>query len=183
MQDTLRTIEELEAELRSRGATFHVSGDFDEELCESFFRHVLAFEDEPTTTIREHLGALGHDMPRDLWSLIARLAELNIVIEHTDHLDDVALFEFLLGYLDEPVHVPNDPGMIMHIDLIGSGSDEDNALFLRYYATAEDRQHWRCEFPEEEIPARKSPPFDRDRFLPTSESLQASAACGGWRND
>ncbi|HYK04782.1 MAG TPA: hypothetical protein VE974_23720 [Thermoanaerobaculia bacterium] len=51
MTERKRQIEELEAELRSRGASFHIGDDFDEEMRESFLRHVLSFEDEPETTI------------------------------------------------------------------------------------------------------------------------------------
>src|SRR5256885_12143507 len=166
MKHRTQQIEELEAELRSRGATFHVGDDFDDEMRESFLRHVLAFEEEPMTTLREELASRGREVPGDLWSLIARLAELNIVIESTDHLDDAALLEFLLGYLDEPVHVPHEPDTIMHMDVIGSASEEDTALFLRYYASEEDRELWKRAFPDEEIPLREPHPYDRDRFLP-----------------
>jgi hypothetical protein len=175
MQHRTRQIEELEAELRTRGASFHVGDDFDEEMRESFLRHVLAFEDEPETTIRARFAASGYDAPQDLWTLIGRLAELNIVIEQTDHLDDAALYGFLLGFLDEPLHLLSDPETIMHIDLVGSGSDEDNAVFFRYYASDEEREHWMREFPDETLPPRERPPHDRDRLLPTSEDVRQQA--------
>ena len=158
MTDRKRQIEELEAELRTRGASFHVGDDFDEEMRESFLRHVLAFEDQPETTIRARLAAYRYDTPPDLWTLIRRLAELNIVVERTDHLDDAALCEFLLSSLDEPLHLPNDPETITHIDLVSSGSDEDNALFFRYYASDEERELWMREFPDETLPPRERPP-------------------------
>lgn len=175
MTDRTRQIEELAAELHARGASFQVGDDFDEEMRESFLRYVLAFEDQPETTIRAQLAARGYEAPHDLWTLIGHLAELNIVIERTDHLDDAALYEFLLAYLDEPLHLPNDPGTITHIDLIGSGSDEDNALFFRYYASDEDREYWMREFPGETLPPRERPPYDRDRLLPTAENLRQQA--------
>ena len=59
MTERTREIEALEAELRTRGASFHVSDDFDEEMRESFLRHVLAFEDQPETTIRAQFAASG----------------------------------------------------------------------------------------------------------------------------
>jgi hypothetical protein len=46
MTDRTRRIEKLEAELRTRGASFHISDDFDEEMRETFLKHVLAFEDQ-----------------------------------------------------------------------------------------------------------------------------------------
>lgn len=168
MTERTRQIEELAAELRTRGASFHVGDDFDEEMHESFLRRVLAFEDEPETTIRAQFAASGYDAPRDLWTLIGRLAELNIVIERTNHLDDAALCEFLLGSLDEPLHLPNYPETITHIDLVGSGSDEDNALFFRYYASDEEREHWMREFPG--APSARAP---------SARPRQASADGGG----
>jgi hypothetical protein len=175
MTERTRQIKELEAELRTRGASFHVGDDFDEEMRESFLRHVLAFEDEPATTIRAQFAAYGYDAPQDLWTLIGRLAELNIVLERTDHLDDAALCELLLGSLDEPLHLLNDPETITHIDLVSSGSDEDNALFFRYYASGEERECWMREFPGETLPPRERPPHDRDRLLPTAEDLRQQA--------
>lgn len=175
MTERKQQIEELEAELRARGASFHVGDEFDEEMRESFLRHVLAFEDEPETTIRAQLAASGHEVPQDLWTLIGRLAELNVVIERTNHLDDAALCDFLLGFLDEPLHLPNDPRTITHVDLIGSGSNEDNALFLRYYASDEEREHWMRAFPGETLPPRELPPHDRDRLLPTAEDVRQQA--------
>jgi plasmid stability protein len=176
MTDRNRPIEELEAELRSRGATFHASDDFDEEMRESFLRHVLAFDEEPETTIRQELAARGRDIAGDLWALIGQFAELNIVLERTDHLDDAALFEFLLGYLDEPVYIPGDPNTIMHVDLLGGGSEEDQTLFLRYYASDEDRELWKREFPREKLPARERRPYDRDRLLPTAEEVREAVS-------
>jgi hypothetical protein len=52
MTDRTRRIEELEAELRRRGASFHISDQFDEEMRESFLRQVLGYDDEQKTTNR-----------------------------------------------------------------------------------------------------------------------------------
>ena len=166
MKDRASRIEELEAELRARGASFYVGDDFDEGMRESFLERVLAFEEEPTTTVREALAARGREVPDDLWALIAVFAELHIVLDHTDHLDDAQLLQFLRGCLDEPIHVASDPGTVMHIDVVGSGSDEDTAAYLRYYASRQEWRRWKREFPDEEIPPRERPPFDRDRLLP-----------------
>ncbi|HUP59662.1 MAG TPA: hypothetical protein VNA69_04515 [Thermoanaerobaculia bacterium] len=169
MKDRTARIEELEAEIRSRGGSTFIDDEFDEGLLESFLKEVLAFEDGPETTIREELAARGHEVPHDLWDLIVRLAEMNIVIEFTDHLDDDALFQHLLAYLDDSVHIPNDPDTVMHVDIAG----EDPDLFLRYYADEEDRELWRRQFPDEPIPPRERLPYDRHRFLPTADDLRA----------
>jgi hypothetical protein len=52
------------------------------------------------------------------------------------------------------------------IDLVSSGSDEDNELYLKYYADEQTREQWTEDFPDMEIPERVQPPYDRDRLLP-----------------
>ena len=62
--------------------------------------------------------------------------------------------------------LPMDENSACHIDLVSSGSEEDIRLWLRYYADEEDRQRWRKDFPDDDIPPRETPPHDRDRHLP-----------------
>lgn len=129
------------------------------------------FEQEvPRRTVRERLA----DVPGDLWKLIARLAEINIVIENTNHLDDGALRAFLTELLDEPIVFPDVPGLVMYVDVIGSGSEEDIDLYLRFYASEGDRNEWLREFPDFAMPPRQVPPHDRDRFLPKAHERVAS---------
>ena len=164
MTDSNRSarIQELEEEVRARAVDYRISDDFDDRMREAFLEQVLAFEDAPRATLRERLG----DVPGDLWKLIARLAEMNIVLEYTNHLDDDSLMAYLLEFLEEPVAFPDLPGLVMHVDVIGTGSDEDIATYLRYYASDDDREDWQRQFPEYAMPPRAVPPFDRDRFLP-----------------
>jgi hypothetical protein len=51
-------------------------------------------------------------------------------------------------------------------DFVGSGSDQDQLLWLRYYATDADRETHRSRWPEEAIPPREKPPHSRDWRLP-----------------
>jgi hypothetical protein len=104
-----------------------------------------------------------------------RAQELNIVVERTDHLDDTALREFLLDLLNQPVSVSSDSGTIMHVDLVGSGSDEDNSLFFRYSASEQERELWTRDFPDEALAPRERPPYDRDRLLPNSGGSEGRA--------
>jgi hypothetical protein len=101
--------------------------------------------------------------PNDLWTLIGRLAEMNVFLHHTDHLSDVELHDWLTRFLDE--EIPEIASLNTHVDVIGSGSDEDTALWLRHYATEEERNEWRGHYPSEQIPPRQPTPYDRDRFL------------------
>lgn len=175
MKNQMRSVDEIEAELRSRGAIIHFDEDCEEDVRASFLAHVLACDDEPTITVREHLLARGKEVATELWPLIAQLAELNVVLERTDHLDDAALLGELHEFLDERVYMTDDPLSIVHLDLIGGGSEEDIALMLRYYATDEDRRDWQRDFPGDPMPAHERLPFDRDRFLPKAEELRAAA--------
>ena len=89
-------------------------------------------------------------------------------LSQTNHLSDRELY---LHLCDEALHeetlaLPLDDETSCHIDLLSSGSAEDNFLYLMYYADKEWRQQWRESFPEDPIPAHKKPPYDRDRLLP-----------------
>ena len=89
-------------------------------------------------------------------------------LEHTDHLSDRELYILLWGdvLLEEIVFQSGDMNLACHIDLIGSGSEEDNNIYLKYYADEDDRTLWVKEFPGESVPSRERLPFDRDRQLP-----------------
>jgi len=52
--------------------------------------------------------------------------------------------------------------------LLGSGSDEDTELYMRYFAKEEYRQSFAKDFPDFQMPPRENPPFDRDKDLPKS---------------
>jgi hypothetical protein len=165
--DRRSRIHQMEEEVLARGGTFHVNDGLDDGLHEAFLEHVLAFEDAPDTTLRERLADAGHwPPPTDLWALLARLAEIRVFVESTNHLDDAAVYEWLVKQLDEPTDFPDLPGLMMHIDPLGGWSVEDTALYLRYYATDEDRERWQVDFPGHPIPPKEVPPHDRDRFLP-----------------
>lgn len=59
-----------------------------------------------------------------------------------------------------------------YIDLLGIGSEEDNLLYLRYYADEETRQQWAQDWPGDILPASETPPYDRDPHLPASEQAE-----------
>ena len=47
------------------------------------------------------------------------------------------------------------------LTVIGTGSDEDNRLYLTYYASDEDHARWKEEFPDEELPTQRKPACTR----------------------
>jgi hypothetical protein len=122
-------------------------------------------DDGPISTLREQLVRTG-PVPTELWPLLERLADINVVIECTDHLDDAALYEFLQQELDRPTEDLAGTTAVMHIDVIGGFSEEDIQNYLRYYADDEDREGFFQHDDTAVMPPRETPPFDRDRHLP-----------------
>ena len=67
--------------------------------------------------------------------------------------------------------VTNESGAFSSIDLVGTGSDEDNETYLRFYADDETREEFKEHYPSG-LPPRQPRPFDRDRHLPQPEDTQ-----------
>jgi hypothetical protein len=121
----------------------------------------------------EVLRAKGHDFPADdmafddaamrakLWEVLEAMAELGMVIDQTDHLSDRELYRYLVA---DALLVEEFLGGMTNLSPIGGGSEEDNQIYLRYYADDEDRTMWQRDF-EEKLPAKEKPPYDRDRLL------------------
>lgn len=161
----------------------HASGDCPPEVHEQFLRSTLEYESARLTSHFQRLVAAGIDLPPSeklgeaalhakLWEMIRALAERNTFLYHTDHLCDRELYDHLWGdsLREEVPELPPDSGWMCHIDLIGSGSDEDITAGLRYYDGEEQRQQWARDFPDFPVPPHEDPPFDRDRLLPRDAS-------------
>ena len=151
------------------------------DMEEEFLRHVLEYEHAEPISLLQLLENSGLEIvPPDhldhenllvrLKELIDRMASMGAYLLHTDHLSDRALYEYLYhdGLREEAVLFPENPSYAYMIDLVGSGSEEDNYIFLKYYADEKYREQWATDWPDDLIPDREAPPFDRDRFLPQS---------------
>ena len=151
------------------------------DMEEEFLRHVLEYEAaEPISLLRliENSGIeipapdqLDHNaLTIKLKEIIERMATLGAYLLHTNHHSDRALYEYLYhdGLREEAVLFPENASYAYMIDLTGSGSEEDNQIFLKYYADENYRQQWARDWPDDNIPDHEDPPFDRDRFLPQS---------------
>ena len=111
------------------------------------------------------------DLSRTLTNLIWSLHDLRVFIEGTDHLSDRELYVELLGYCDEPtVCFVGIPGAGTHWSPIGSYGEEDIQIWLRYYASEEDRIIHAIDYPDELLPAHEPPPYPRP-WLPQQEFL------------
>ena len=146
------------------------------DVQEQFWRNVVAFETAGRTDLTKELNAIGVKLlePDDLddvalrkalWSIIEGLGRLRVFLEQTDHLSDRELYTQLLRELlpEEMPALDVDESSAWHIDVLGYDKPE---LYLKYYADEETRESWRINFPDDPIPAREDPPYDRDRHLP-----------------
>ena len=154
--------------------------DLPDELFDQFMQSVHAFESAPTTTLSRLLISDGMQLPSPdtftevavsdkLWEVILGMAHHRNFLYSTNHLSDLELYRYLweetLNRSFEQI-TPEMGDSAWHIDLTGDGSEESIRLWLRYYADKEERERWASDFPEDGIPERAKPPYDRDRHLP-----------------
>ena len=186
--DQILRIEELKEEIQEcvgGQATFGAASEnLPLKLEEQFLEHVLEFERAEMGTHRELLARDGVALPppdglteeeltQALAGVIRALAERRIFLENTNHLSDRELYSLLCNDLldDEVPLLPPESETNCHLDLIGSGSEDDICVWLTCYADEQDRAVWARDFPEEQIPPHRDPPYDRDRGLPRAAGL------------
>jgi hypothetical protein len=155
------------------------SGECPPDVEEGFWKHVVAYEEAPWTTHFQQLEKSGVSLPAPetlndqeltakLWEVINKLAELRVFLDDTDHLSDRELYTKLWGdaLREETKDMLLDEDSACHIQMLGSGSEDDTQLYLKYYADEAWRNHWREDFPDDPVPDHEDPPYDRDRLLP-----------------
>lgn len=150
------------------------------EIQEQFWQNVVDYEKAPWTTGHKQLEREGLVLPPPeqltdeqigplLWDVIQRLARLHTFLVSTDHLSDRELYEHLWREsLNEefPEHYTTCEDGAYFIDMVGSGSEEDIELHLKYYADDEYRQQWLADWPDDPLPSKTPRPYDRDSKLP-----------------
>ncbi len=139
-----------------------------------FLASMLAWEKAPILPIREwwqpELKLPQPDQLSDgelhdiLWNTIYKLYDKRIVLDFTDHLSDRQLYCLILrDILPEPEKKLDNLRSYLHWDCADMSGDPE--VWLRYYASDDDRITWADEFPDG-MPEREYPPYPRD--LPRS---------------
>ena len=179
--DQEERIAKLRKELEKLGGSALSLEQMPADMEEEFLRHVLEYETAAPISLMSLLANAGlevqapEQLDKDtlrikLKEIIERMASLGAYLLHTNHLADRELYEYLYNdaLREEVVLFPENPSYAYMIDLTGSGGDEDNQIYLKYYADEEHRRQWAHDWPDDPLPDHEDPPFDRDRFLPQS---------------
>ena len=174
-------INKLRAELEKLGGSTSTLESMPADMEEEFLRHVLEYETAEQISLLRLLENSGFEVPAPetleddalkikLKEMIDRMASVGAYLLHTNHLSDRDLYEYLYheALREETVLFPENPSYAYMIDLTGSGSEDDNQTYLKYYANADYRRQWAHDWPNDPMPEHEEPPFDRDRLLPQS---------------
>lgn len=181
-EDRIRELRQRVEELAGGSLSFGESEDLPPELRQQFWEQVVAYEEAEWVTPFDLLVRSGVELPAPetlddaalsakLWEVFRSLAMLRMFFTSTDHLSDRELYEELWheDLREEGPDFPRDNDSAWHFDLVGSGSEEDTELYLRYYADEDTRRDWAARWPDDPMPAAETPPHDRDRHLPRAE--------------
>jgi hypothetical protein len=154
------------------------------EMEEAFLERLLAYERADFGTNYDRLVAQGIVMPppaelddatlkMKLDEVIRALAGLRCFLYDTNHLSDRELYAWLYtdGLREEIADLSHIPAGAYHTSPIGAGNDEDTQIWLKYYASDEERRRWHIEFPSDVMPRQERLPFARDRHLPKRPAI------------
>jgi hypothetical protein len=177
-----KRIEELQRRAKELAGGEMKSGELEStppEVKEGFWKHVVEYEEAPWTTHFQQLERAGLSLPAPetlndqevtakLWELINKMAQMRILLEDTDHLSDRELYTTLWSdeLREETKDILLDQDSACHYQMLSGGSDEDNQLYLKYFADEKWREWWRKDYPDDPMPDHEDPPYDRDRLLP-----------------
>src|SRR5260370_14922431 len=169
-------IANLREELQKLGGSTMSLESMPADIEEESLRHVLEYETAQPISLFRLLENSGLEIPAPdkldekilttgLKEIIERMASLGAYLLHTNHLTDRGLYDYLYndGLREEAVLFPENPTYAYMIDLSGSGSDEDNQVYLKYYADEEQPRQRAHDWPDDPMPDHEDPPFDRDR--------------------
>jgi hypothetical protein len=93
-----------------------------------------------------------------LWDTVQKLFDRRIVLDFTDHLSDRQLYCLIYrDILPSPEKKIESSQHYLHWDCADAGGDPE--IWLRYYASEEDREHWAES--GEPLPPTEPPPYPR----------------------
>ena len=99
------------------------------------------------------------DLHEILWDLIAKLHEKRIILDFTDHLSDRELYTLI--YRDIlPSREKNLDLRTGYLHWDCAAANGDPEVWLRYYASEEEREGW-AETYRQPLPPMEVPPFPR----------------------
>ena len=147
-------------------------------LTDEGWAQLYDLEHAPMTTESQELARLGFEwapaddltdaqLHRELWRLLERLArERRVFVAQTNHLSDRELYIELTErrLVAEKRSLPVRQCAAWQVNLLDDCEECDLDLFLRFYASDEEREYW--EEAGESLPPAETAPFDRDRLLP-----------------
>lgn len=115
------------------------------------------FEPELRPPRPECLG--DEDLHEILGDVIQKLYEKRIVLDFTAHLSDRELYTLIFRDILPAREKKIDwPGNYLHWDCTGPSGDPN--IWLRYYASDEERQDWAARY-RQPLPPKSPPPFPR----------------------
>jgi hypothetical protein len=134
-----------------------------------FLASMLAWERAPVLPISQwfvpeltlpHPDSLtDSQLHNQLWDVIQKLFDKRIVLEFTDHLSNRDLYCLIYrDILPCPEKKIDTPTNYLHWDCADAGGDPE--IWLRYYASEEERRDWSPDLPQP-LPPREMPPFPR----------------------
>lgn len=135
-----------------------------------FLASILAWESAPVLPIgqwfdpplmmRPSQGLTDKQVTSELNDVIEQLYQKNIVLQCTEHLSDRELYQMIaceiLPSKEKKVDLPGNVFTWHCVD-----QDCDSDLWLRYYASEEDRDMWQEFNPGQLLPPREIPPYPR----------------------
>lgn len=128
----------------------------------------------PLEVLRERGMEIPDEPPLDdqelhakLWEVIEAMGDLGLLLDSTDHLTDAELYRYLVSeaLLEKTLLPGEDESGFWCISPVGSGSEEDQAIYLAYYADDDERAEWHREWGDP-LPPKQQRKVDRDRLLP-----------------
>ena len=147
------------------------------EIEEAFLERVLWFEQASRQPLRERLADAGilltdpdelaeKDLSQQMWDAIRALVTLDIIPINSDHLSDREVYTHLwhTARSGETV-MPDFFSRGWYIDFTGQG-ERGIDLYVKYYASADERRAYRRRFPHHPFPDHCEPPYNRDHLIP-----------------